>query len=74
MSAVTSKGQVTIPKRIREAMGIKPGSKVAFEYQGEGKATVYRAGKTPTERFSKLRGRLKGGPSTDEIMALLRGD
>lgn len=31
MSArVTSKGQVTIPKRVREALGIKPGSRVEF--------------------------------------------
>ncbi len=29
-ATVTSKGQVTIPKRIREALGIKPGSRVEF--------------------------------------------
>ncbi|MBI1731696.1 MAG: AbrB/MazE/SpoVT family DNA-binding domain-containing protein [Gammaproteobacteria bacterium] len=29
--SVTSKGQVTIPKRIRHALGITPGSKVEFD-------------------------------------------
>ena len=34
--SVTSKGQVTIPKRVREALGIRPGSKVDFEVAGAG--------------------------------------
>ena len=29
--SVTSKGQVTIPKRVRQALGIIPGSKVEFD-------------------------------------------
>ena len=31
---VTSKGQVTIPKRVRQAMGITPGSKVEIDIEG----------------------------------------
>ncbi len=34
--SVTSKGQVTIPKRVREALGITPGSKVDFDLEGGG--------------------------------------
>ena len=34
--SVTSKGQVTIPKRVRQALGITPGSKVAFDVEGGG--------------------------------------
>ena len=34
--SVTSKGQVTIPKRVRQALGITPGSKVEFELEGGG--------------------------------------
>jgi AbrB family looped-hinge helix DNA binding protein len=34
--SVTSKGQVTIPKRVREALGITPGSSVEFDLQGGG--------------------------------------
>jgi antitoxin PrlF len=32
--SVSSKGQVTIPKRVREALGITPGSKVEFDVAG----------------------------------------
>ena len=31
--SVTSKGQVTIPKRVRQALGIMPGSKVEFDLE-----------------------------------------
>jgi len=34
--SVTSKGQVTIPKRVRQALGITPGSKVEFDLEGGG--------------------------------------
>lgn len=34
--SVTSKGQVTIPKRVRQALGIMPGSKVEFDLEGGG--------------------------------------
>lgn len=34
-TTVTSKGQVTIPKAVRQRLGIRQGSKVAFEVKGE---------------------------------------
>jgi AbrB family looped-hinge helix DNA binding protein len=34
--SVTSKGQVTIPKRVRQALGIRAGSKVEFDLDGGG--------------------------------------
>jgi antitoxin PrlF len=74
MTTMTSKGQVTVPKRLREALGLKPGSEVVFEYQGNGRATIRRVGKAPKSRFAKLRGSLKSDLTTDEIMAMLRGD
>lgn len=71
---MTSKGQVTIPKRMREALGLKPGSKVAFEFRAPGEAVIRKEGKLPVSRFAKLRGSLKGSPSTDEILAMTRGE
>lgn len=45
--SVTSKGQVTIPKRVRQALGIKVGTKVEFDLQGnEARLTVARTGRS----------------------------
>ena len=35
VSTVTDKGQVTVPKAIRDRLGIGPGSKLEFELDGE---------------------------------------
>jgi antitoxin PrlF len=44
--SVTSKGQVTIPKRVRQALGITPGTKVEFDVQGGGaRLTVVKVAK-----------------------------
>lgn len=33
LSTVTDKGQITLPKAIRDRLGIRPGSKLSFEVQ-----------------------------------------
>lgn len=75
-TTVTSKGQVTIPKPIRDRLGIRQGSKVAFELDKDGRAYLRRAdGARPApSRFARLRGKATSGLSTDEIMALTRGE
>ena len=75
---VTVKGQVTIPKRVREYLGIQPGSGVEFEVNPKGDVLLRKAGRSskharPRSRFAALRGTRKTGMSTDEIMNLLRG-
>jgi AbrB family looped-hinge helix DNA binding protein len=75
---VTVKGQVTIPKRVREHLGIRPGSGVEFEVDPKGDVLLRKAGPPskrtrPRSRFAALRGTRKTGLSTDEIMDLLRG-
>lgn len=79
---VTSKGQVTIPKHIRQRSGITPGTNVEFtEKNGEvqiRKAVSHRQGTKKDEEFEaylqKFRGTLDLGMSTDEYMELLRGE
>ena len=44
-TTVTSKGQVTIPKHVRELRGIGPGSKVAFERAPDGRIVLVKSGK-----------------------------
>ena len=39
LSTITSKGQLTLPKAIRQALGVGPGQQVAFELQ-EGRVVV----------------------------------
>jgi len=41
-SNLTSKGQVTIPKDIRDALGLAPGSRVAFTLNDAGNAVIYK--------------------------------
>ncbi|MBV9748635.1 MAG: AbrB/MazE/SpoVT family DNA-binding domain-containing protein [Acetobacteraceae bacterium] len=75
---VTSKGQVTIPKPVRDLLGIAPGSAVEFELAPDGRVVLIKAGaaaaERPASRFERLRGAAGCGMSTDEIMALTRGD
>ena len=72
---VTSKGQVTIPKPIRDRLGIKPGNAVAFELAPDGRIVLVKIGGVPPHsRFSALRGCAGAGLTTDEIMALTRGE
>jgi antitoxin PrlF len=72
-NTVTSKGQVTIPKPVRERLGIEAGAKVEFELADDGRVVLTKvAGRRPASRFTTLRGRAGPGLSTDEIMALTR--
>ena len=76
-TTVTSKGQVTIPKVVRERLGIKPGSKVDFEFAANGEIILRRAGgeqRPAPNPFAKYVGFAGPGPTTDELMAMLRGD
>lgn len=78
-STLTIKGQVTIPKRLRDYLGISPGDKVRFEYTEDGAVRILAPHKPlpgkgrKASRFAALRGTRKTGMSTDEIMNLLRG-
>jgi len=70
---MTSKGQVTVPKRLRDAAGLRPGSQVAFEFEN-GRILLKPQTRRGKSRFSKVRGTLNAQLSTDRILALLRGD
>lgn len=73
---LTSKGQVTIPLRIRERLGLLPNTEVEFDIVDQ--SVRIRKAKKQTrgrEIVEHLRGRApKPGLTTDEIMALTRGE
>ncbi|MDE5457496.1 AbrB/MazE/SpoVT family DNA-binding domain-containing protein [Bradyrhizobium sp. CSA112] len=74
-TTVTSKGQVTIPKPVREHLGIAPGSQVEFRRAIDGSIVIEKVEATrEPSRLAKLVGIAGPGPSTDEIMAITRGD
>jgi AbrB family looped-hinge helix DNA binding protein len=39
-ATVTSKGQVTIPKEVREALGLKAGDRITFVVGADGRVTI----------------------------------
>jgi antitoxin PrlF len=77
-NALTVKGQVTIPKRVRDALGLKPGDLVDFVLGDDGRVVVQGARQIPEpqrpDRFERARGSapLKLGCSVDEYMQMIR--
>ena len=73
---ITTKGQVTIPKEVRDKMGLLPHSEVEFVVDGN--VVVLRKVENTNGRGKKVIDRMRGRAtvrmSTDEIMALTRGD
>jgi len=67
---------VTIPKTVRDYLGLKPGAAVDFERLPSGQVVLKPARKHAKPRpsaFAKLRGRASVRMKTEEIMALTRG-
>jgi len=73
---VTTKGQVTIPQEIRERLGIYPGTEVQFRIEGKAvtMTPVRRAGRRGQRAIDRLRGKATVRLTTDEIMAMTRGE
>lgn len=76
---ITTKGQVTIPVEIREKLGLLPNTDVEFEVVGKAvrMRKVRRAkgtGRRGKSIVEALRGRGAVRMTTDEILALTRGD
>jgi antitoxin PrlF len=79
-NALTVKGQVTIPKRVRDALGLKPGDEVDFVVEGSGSVVVRRAGSpgqkdARPDRFDRASGTADySWGSTAAYMKFIRGD
>ena len=76
-TTLTSKGQVTIPKQIRDARKLEPGCAVDFAVNREGELVIQkverRAGQQ-SDRFEAARDKADVKWRTDDLMALLRGE
>ena len=74
-TTVTSKGQVTIPKAVRDFMGLRPGSRVSFRRTPDGRVEILpETAEATVSPMARLRGHAGQGLTTDEIMAMTRGE
>lgn len=85
-SNMTSKGQVTVPKDIRDALGLEPGERVAFELNADGEARILKSDKVGKaearrarflQRLAKAQSLFRAedqypGMATDQYMAMVR--
>ena len=73
---ISERGQITIPKKMREKYGLLPDSNVIVEPADGG--VLVRPVNSRREQveqwLANLRGSANGGMSTDEIMRLTRGE
>ena len=75
-TTVTVKGQVTLPKKLREAAGIKPGDKVDVRANAAGGIVIEKPG-TRSDYMKRLYAlaerRIIRGITTEELMEMTRG-
>jgi AbrB family looped-hinge helix DNA binding protein len=71
-SAVSEKGQVTIPKAVRERLGLRPGTLIEFRAEN---GHLVGTKLMPVDVLRKWRGcgRLPGNSTVDEYLARARG-
>jgi len=84
VSNLTVKGQVTIPKDVRDALGLKPGEPVEIEWRGGDEAVIRKPRFDRESEIARIRAEIEAavadfpslqpGRSTDDIMREIRGN
>jgi antitoxin PrlF len=70
-ATVAERGQVTIPKPLRDKLGLRPGTKLDF-YEQSGKLVAVKIAEA--DPVGDVFGRLGRGWKTDDLIASLRGE
>ncbi len=76
-TTITVKGQVTLPKKVRQAVHLKPGDEVEVRATASGGVYIEKAGVGAAYKArlkSLAKRRLIRGMTTDEIMQMTRGE
>lgn len=71
-STISSKGQVTVPKAVRDRLGLRAGTVVAFEVTDAG--VLLRKGHKGVRPVDRVRGLLRRTRSTDTLIDEMRGE
>ena len=70
-STISSKGQITVPKDVRDRLGLRPGTVVEFELTGKG--VLLRKGHKGMRPVDRVRGILERAARTDDLIDDMRG-
>lgn len=70
-ATISEKGQVTIPKRLRDRLGLRPGTQLDFSEE-KGRLVATKA--ALDDPIEGVYGILDLGRPTDELIATLRGE
>lgn len=71
-STISSKGQITVPKAVRDTLGLRPGTHVEFEVTPDG-ALLRKGHKGTTRAVDRVLGILKREGATDALIVEMRG-
>jgi antitoxin PrlF len=77
VTTITVKGQVTLPKKVRDAVGLKPGDVVEIRATASGGVYIEKPGASRSYRDrleAVAKKRIIRGITTDELMEMSRGE
>ena len=73
MSRLTSKGQVTLPKELRDELGLKPGAEVTFKKMGDHYVILKGDNDSYLKDWTGKLGPLPDGQTVDDLINDIRG-
>jgi len=71
IATITSKGQVTIPKNIREKLRLRSGDRLDFQIEKDGTARIQPLCRRPADVFGMLSGKTRVSATLKQIDASL---
>ena len=71
-STISAKGQITVPKAVRDKLGLRPGARVEFELTPDG-ALLRKGRRGGVRAVDRVLGILKRDVSTDALITEMRG-
>jgi antitoxin PrlF len=70
-ATVTSKGQITIPSQVRNALGLEAGDRVEFVEQGKGQFAIVAATRSVQELKGRFQSRRRKPVTIEEMNAAI---